>query len=94
MICAAVGLAGDHGDLCDGGLAVGVEQLGAAPDDPVVILIGSGQDFEDRVAAFCAGEDRRSSTIAVKVRRSDRCLALQTSSRRGESDGSLPVGYE
>lgn len=44
---AAVGLAGDDGDLGDGGLAVGVEQLGAAPDDAVVLLVGAGQEAWD-----------------------------------------------
>ena len=41
---AAVGLAGDHGDLGDGGLAVGVEQLRSAPDDAVEFLLGAGQE--------------------------------------------------
>ena len=40
----AVGLAGDDGDLGDGGLAVGVQQLCAAPDDAVVLLLGSRQE--------------------------------------------------
>src|SRR6185369_5512770 len=44
---AAVGLAGDHGDLGDGGLAVRVEQLGAAPDDAVVLLVGAGKEAGD-----------------------------------------------
>ena len=33
VVGAAVGLAGDHGDLRDGRLGVGVDQLGAAADD-------------------------------------------------------------
>src|SRR6202035_4651766 len=40
---AAVSLAGDNGDLGNRGLAVGVQQLGAAADDAVVFLFGAGQ---------------------------------------------------
>src|SRR6185437_15877342 len=60
---AAVGLAGDHGDLGDGGLAVGVEQLGAAPDDAVVFLVSAGQEaghvdkHDDRNVEAVAGAD-------------------------------------
>ena len=60
---AAVGLAGDHGDLGDGGLAVGVEQFGAAADDAVVLLLGSRQEagnvhqHDDRHVEAVAGSD-------------------------------------
>src|SRR5205807_6189845 len=41
---AAVGLAGDELDPGHGGLAEGVEQLGAVADDPPVLLVGTGQE--------------------------------------------------
>src|SRR5258707_7916028 len=44
VVGAAVGFAGDDGDLGDGGLGVGVEQLGAAADDPGVLLGDAGQE--------------------------------------------------
>src|SRR5262249_48483087 len=44
VIRAAVGLAGDHRDLGHGGLGVGVDQFGAAPDDAVPFLAGAGQE--------------------------------------------------
>ena len=59
----AVGLAGDDGDLGDGGLAVGVQQLGAATDDAVVLLLGSRQEagnvhqHDDRHVETVAGPD-------------------------------------
>ncbi len=43
VIGAAVGLAGDDGDLGHGGFAVGVEQLGAVGDDAAVFLGHAGQ---------------------------------------------------
>src|SRR6478735_632308 len=47
VVGAAVGLAGDDGDLPDGGLTVGVEQFRAAADDAVVFLVGAGQEAGD-----------------------------------------------
>src|SRR6202035_1887668 len=44
VVGAAVGLAGDDGDLGDGGLGVGVQQLGAAADDAGPFLAGAGQE--------------------------------------------------
>ena len=44
VVRAAVGLAGDHGDLRDGGLGVGVDQLRAAPDDALPLLRRAGQE--------------------------------------------------
>ena len=38
-VAAAVGLAQDHRDLGHGGLAVGVEELGAVADDAGVLLV-------------------------------------------------------
>ena len=39
----AIGLAGDDGDARHGGLAEGVDQLGAVLDDAAVLLVGAGQ---------------------------------------------------
>src|SRR5262249_15843460 len=47
VVGAAVGLAGDDGDLGHGGLGVGVQQLGAAPDDPGPFLGHPGQESRD-----------------------------------------------
>ncbi len=44
VVGAAVGLAGDDGDQRDGGLGVGVDQLRAAADDAVPLLVGAGQE--------------------------------------------------
>ena len=44
VVGAAVGLAGDDRDLRDGRLGVGVDQLGAAADDAVPLLLGAGQE--------------------------------------------------
>ena len=44
VVGAAVGLAGDHGDLRDRRLGVGVDQLGAAPDDALPLLRRAGQE--------------------------------------------------
>ncbi len=44
VVGAAVGLAGDHGDLGHGALGVGVEQLGAVLDDAAVLLRGAGHE--------------------------------------------------
>jgi hypothetical protein len=44
VVGAAVGLAGDHRDQRDRRLGVGVEQLGAAADDAVPLLVGAGQE--------------------------------------------------
>ena len=41
---AAVGLAGDDLDARDGGLAVGVQQLGPVADDAAVLLPGAGEE--------------------------------------------------
>src|SRR5579884_838674 len=38
VVCAAVGFAGNHRDLGNGGFTVGVEQLRAMPDDAAVFL--------------------------------------------------------
>lgn len=60
---AAVGLPQDEGDLGHGGLAVGVEHLGAVADDAAVLLVGAGQeaghvdDGEQRQAERVAGAD-------------------------------------
>ena len=47
VVRAAVGLAGDHRDQRDGGLGVGVDQLRAAADDAVPLLVGAGQEAGD-----------------------------------------------
>src|SRR5690606_6808407 len=44
VVGAAVRLAGDDRDQRHGGLGVGVQELGPAPDDPVPLLIGAGQE--------------------------------------------------
>src|SRR6202012_5015631 len=44
VVGAAVGFAGDDGDLGDGGLGVGVQELGAAADDPGPFLGDAGQE--------------------------------------------------
>jgi hypothetical protein len=41
VVRSAVRLAGDDGELGYGRLAVGVEQLGAVPDDAAILLIGA-----------------------------------------------------
>src|SRR5690606_12636571 len=41
---AAVGLPGDDRDQRDRGLGVGVDQLGAAADDAVPLLVGAGEE--------------------------------------------------
>src|SRR5262249_5592231 len=47
VVGAAVGFAGDDGDLGDGGLGVGVQQLGASSDDPGPFLGHAGQESGD-----------------------------------------------
>ena len=47
VVGAAVGLAGDDGDLGDGGLGVGVQEFRAAADDAVVLLGDAGQEPGD-----------------------------------------------
>ena len=37
VVGTAVGLAGDHGDLGHGGLAIGIEQLGTMNDDAALV---------------------------------------------------------
>mmetsp|Transcript_39587 Transcript_39587/g.94000 ORF Transcript_39587/g.94000 Transcript_39587/m.94000 type:complete len:419 (+) Transcript_39587:368-1624(+) len=44
VVGAPVGLAGDHRQLRDGGLGVGVQQLGAVLDDAAVLLARAGQE--------------------------------------------------
>ena len=44
VVRAAERLAGDHRDLRDGRLGIGVDQLGAAPDDAGVFLADAGQE--------------------------------------------------
>ena len=44
VVGAAVGLAGDDRDQRDGRLGVGVDQLRAAADDAVPLLVGAGQE--------------------------------------------------
>ena len=44
VVRAAVGFARNHGDLGYGGLAVGVEQLRAMPDDAVMFLADARQE--------------------------------------------------
>ncbi len=41
---AAICLAGDHRDQWDGGFGVGVDDLGAAVDDAIPLLVGAGQE--------------------------------------------------
>jgi hypothetical protein len=60
VVGAAVGLAGDDGDLGDGGLGVGVDELGAAADDAVPLLVGAGQEARD----VDEGEDRDVEGVA------------------------------
>ena len=57
---AAVGLAGDHLDARDGGLAVGVQQLCAVADDAAVFLVDSGQEPGD----VDEGDDRDVERVA------------------------------
>ncbi len=47
VVGPAVGLAGDHGQLGDRCLAVGVQQLGAVADDAPPLLLGAGQEPRD-----------------------------------------------
>ena len=44
VVGAAVGLAGDHGQLGHGGLGVGVQQLGPVADDAAPLLAGAGHE--------------------------------------------------
>src|SRR5487761_945928 len=60
VVGAAVGFAGDDGDFGDGGLGVGVEQLGAAADDAGVLLRDAGQEPGD----VDEGEDRDVEGVA------------------------------
>ena len=46
-VSAAVGLAGDDGDLGHGSLAVGIEHLCPMANDAAVLLIGAGQEAGD-----------------------------------------------
>src|SRR6201999_3155742 len=63
VVGAAVGLPGDDGDLGDGGLGVGVQELGAAADDARPLLgharqePGHVDEGEDRDAVGVAGAD-------------------------------------
>src|SRR3954462_3387087 len=63
VVRAAVRLAGDDGDLGNGGLAVRVDQRGAAADHAVPFLAGTGQEAghvderEDRQVERVAGTD-------------------------------------
>src|SRR5262249_48762963 len=63
VIGAALGLAGDHGDLGDGGLGVGVQQLGAAADNAGPLLADARQEAgnvdegEDRYRKSITGTD-------------------------------------
>ena len=43
-VCTAVGLAQGHGHLRNGGLAIGIEQLGTVGDDGAVFLLRSAQE--------------------------------------------------
>src|SRR5690606_34224903 len=47
VVGPAVCLPGDHGDLRDGRLAEGVEELCTMPDDSPPLLIGSGEEAGD-----------------------------------------------
>ena len=56
VVGAAVRLARDDGDLRDGRLAVGIQQLGAVADDPAMLLVDAGEeagDVDERDAAGC-----------------------------------------
>src|SRR5215210_1298860 len=70
VVGAAVGLAGDHRDLGDGGLGVGVDQLGAAPDDALPLLGGPGEEAghvdegEHREIEGVAGADEAGGLLA------------------------------
>src|SRR5699024_8670936 len=56
----AVGLAGDERDQGDGGLTIGVDELGSTADDAAVLLIGAGQE----PGHVDEGEDRDVEGIA------------------------------
>ncbi len=60
VVRAAVRLTGDDGDLADRRLAVRVEQLRAAADDAVVLLLGAGQEARD----VDEGDDRDVEGVA------------------------------
>src|SRR5512146_781997 len=60
VVGAAVGLAGDDGDLGDDGLGVGVQQLGAAADDAAPFLGGAGQE----AGHVDEGQDRDAEGVA------------------------------
>src|SRR6202042_980098 len=60
VVGAAVGLAGDDGELRHRRLGVGVEELGAVADDPVPLLVGTGQEAGD----IGEGQDRHVVAIA------------------------------
>src|SRR6201999_1077720 len=60
VVGTAVGLAGDDGELGDGRLGVGVEELGAVADDPVPLLVGAGQE----AGHIGEGEDRDVVAVA------------------------------
>ena len=92
---AAVGLAGDDLDAGHGGLAVGVEQLGAVADDAAVLLVDAGQEpghvdegderDVERVAA-CARTGPPSRTTRCRARRrapSAGCRRCRPAGRRG-----------
>src|SRR4051794_14799371 len=60
VVGAAVGLAGDDGELRHRRLGEGVEELGAVADDPVPLLVGAGEEAGD----VGEGEDRDVVAIA------------------------------
>ena len=60
VIGAAIGLAGDYGDLGHGRLGIGEEQLRAVLDDAVVFLAGAGEE----AGHVDEGQDRDFKRIA------------------------------
>ncbi|SKZ73099.1 Uncharacterised protein [Mycobacteroides abscessus subsp. abscessus] len=85
VIRAAIGLAGDDGDLADGRLAVGVQQLGPAADDAVVFLVGAGQESRN----VDEGHDRDVERVAGahETRCLLRCVDVEAAGELGRLVG-------
>ena len=88
VVGAAVGLAGDHRDQRDRGLRVGVDQLGTAPDDPVPLLVGAGQE----AGHVHEGQHRHVERVAGahEPRRLLRRVDVQTAGELGRLVGHHP----
>ena len=90
QVSAAVGLTQDHGDLRNGGFAVGIDDLGAVTDDTAVLLSGTGQEAgnihqrKQRNTECIAGADKAGSLIgAVDIHAAGHGLGLVGNNTNG-----------